>query len=136
MRRREFITLAGGAAATWPLAAHAQQFDRIRRIGVLIALGEDDPQGQQQAQTLLQSLQELGWKRGTNLEVDLRWGRTNNERIQMMAKELVAEQPDVIQVTTTPGTAAVRSQPVASRRQRHRLHQYRSLHGRQVGGAA
>jgi putative ABC transport system substrate-binding protein len=70
-------------------------------------LGEDDPQGQQQAQTLLQSLQELGWKRGTNLEVDLRWGETNNERIQMMAKELVAEQPDVIQVTTTPGTAAV-----------------------------
>jgi putative ABC transport system substrate-binding protein len=106
MERREFITLLGGAAAAWPLAAHAQQ-DRVRRIGVLIALGEDDPQGQQQAQTLLQSLQELGWKRGTNLEVDLRWGGTNNERIQMVAKELVAEQPDVIQVTTTPGTAAV-----------------------------
>ena len=52
-------------------------------------------------------MQELGWKRGTNLELDLRWGETNNERIQMMAKELVAEQPDVIQVTTRPGTAAV-----------------------------
>jgi putative ABC transport system substrate-binding protein len=107
MRRREFITLIGGTAFARPLAAHAQQFDRVRRIGVLIALGEDDPQGQQQAQTLLQNLQELGWKRGTNLEVDLRWGGTNRERIQMMAKELVAEQPDVIQVTTTPATAAV-----------------------------
>jgi len=106
MRRRDFIKVIAGSAITWPLTTHAQQ-DRVRRIGVLIALGEDDPQGQQQAQTLLQSLQELGWKRGTNLEVDLRWGGTNNERIQMMAKELVAEQPDVIQVTTTPATAAV-----------------------------
>jgi putative tryptophan/tyrosine transport system substrate-binding protein len=107
VRRREFIILLGRTAVAWPVAARAQQPDRVRRIGVLIALGEDDPQGQQQAQTLLRSLQELGWKRGTNLEVDLRWGGTNNERIQMMAKELVAEQPDVIQVTTTPGTAAV-----------------------------
>jgi putative tryptophan/tyrosine transport system substrate-binding protein len=107
MRRREFIGVVGGAAVAWPLASRAQQSDRGRRIGVLIALGEDDPQGQQQAQTLLQSLQELGWKRGTNLEVDLRWGGTNNERIQIMAKELVAEQPDVIQVTTTTATAAV-----------------------------
>jgi putative tryptophan/tyrosine transport system substrate-binding protein len=107
MRRREFIGVVGGAAVAWPLASRAQQSDRVRRIGVLIALGEDDPQGQQQAQTLLQSLQELGWKRGTNLEVDLRWGGTNNERIQIMAKELVAEQPDVIQVTTTTATAAV-----------------------------
>jgi putative ABC transport system substrate-binding protein len=74
MRRREFILLIGGTAVAWPLAARAQQTERMRRIGVLIALGEDDPQGQQQAQTLLQSLQELGWKRGTNLEVDLRWG--------------------------------------------------------------
>ena len=74
---------------------------------MLNTLAEGDPQGQQQEQTLLQSLQELGWKRGTNLEVDLRWGASNNERIQMIAKELVAAQPDVIQVTTTPGTAAV-----------------------------
>jgi len=59
MRRRDFIKVIVGSAAAWPLAAHAQQ-DRVRRIGVLIALGEDDPQGQQQAQTLLQSLQELG----------------------------------------------------------------------------
>jgi putative tryptophan/tyrosine transport system substrate-binding protein len=74
MKRREFITLVAAAATAWPLTARAQQPDRVRRIGVLIALGEDDPQGQQQAQTLLQSLQELGWKRGTNLEVDLCWG--------------------------------------------------------------
>jgi putative tryptophan/tyrosine transport system substrate-binding protein len=107
VRRRDFIKIIAGSAAAWPLAARAQQSDRVRRIGVLITLAEDDPQGQQQAQALLQSLQELGWKSGTNLEVDLRWGATNNERIQKMAKELVAEHPDVIQVTTTPGTAAV-----------------------------
>jgi len=106
MRRREFIGLLGGAAA-WPVAARAQRSDRVRRIGMLNTLAEGDPQGQQQVQILLQSLQELGWKRGTNLEVDLRWGASNNERIQMIAKELVAAQPDVIQVTTTPGTAAV-----------------------------
>ncbi len=106
MRRREFIGLLGGAAA-WPVAARAQRSDRVRRIGMLNTLAEGDPQGQQQVQILLQSLQELGWKRGTNLEVDLRWGASTNERIQMIAKELVAAQPDVIQVTTTPGTAAV-----------------------------
>jgi putative tryptophan/tyrosine transport system substrate-binding protein len=97
MRRRNFIAGLASTTAALSVAARAQQSDRVRRIGVLIALGEDDPQGQQQAQTLLQSLQGLGWKRGTNLEVDLRWGGTNNKRIQMMAKELVAEQPDVIQ---------------------------------------
>jgi len=74
MRRREFIAMLGCSAIAWPLAARARQAERVRRIGVLIALGEDDPQGRQQAQTLLRSLQELGWKRGTNLEVDLRWG--------------------------------------------------------------
>jgi putative ABC transport system substrate-binding protein len=73
MKRREFIAGLGGAAA-WPLTARGQQSERVRRVGVLITVGEDDPQGQQQAQTLLRSLQELGWKRGTNLEVDLRWG--------------------------------------------------------------
>jgi hypothetical protein len=90
IRRRELLAALGGAAV-WPVMALARQSDRVRRLGVLISLAEDDPQGQQQAQTLLQSLQELGWKRGTNLEVDLRWGATNNERIQNMARELACD---------------------------------------------
>jgi putative tryptophan/tyrosine transport system substrate-binding protein len=107
--RREFITLLGGAAA-WPLAARAQQSDRVRRMGVLISLAEDDPQGQKWTQAMLESLHDLGWKRGTNLEVDIRWGNSNNERIRLVAKQLVAAQPDVLQVTSTPGTAAVLEQ--------------------------
>jgi putative tryptophan/tyrosine transport system substrate-binding protein len=109
MRRREFVTLLGGAAA-WPLVARAQQSDRVRRIGVLISLGEDDAQGRKWAQVLLESLNGLGWKRGTNLEVDIQWGNSNNERIRTIAKELVAAQPDILLVTSTPGTAAVLEQ--------------------------
>ena len=107
MNRRAFITLLGGAAAAWQLAAHAQQLERMRRIGVLISVAEADLEGQRLVQALLQGLQELGWKRGTNLAVDLRWGNSNNERIRTIAKELVAAQPEVLQVVSTPGTAAV-----------------------------
>ena len=105
MRRREFITLVGSAAATWPIAARAQQPSQIRRIGVLMSGLEADAQGGVQA--LLQGLQDLGWKPGTNLQVDIRYGDGNRERIAAVAKELVAAQPEVLQVTSTPGTAAV-----------------------------
>jgi putative tryptophan/tyrosine transport system substrate-binding protein len=108
MRRRDFITLLGSATAAWPLGARAQQPSQIRRIGVLIASSaEADPEGQRSVQALLQGLQDLGWKPGTNLQVDIRYGDGNRERIAAVAKELVAVQPEVLEVETTPGTAAV-----------------------------
>jgi putative ABC transport system substrate-binding protein len=106
MNRRAFITALGGAAA-WPLAVRAQQPERMRRVGVLISLSEADPEGQRWLQALLQGLQELGWRRGNNLDVEIRWGNSDNERIRMIAKELVAANPEVLQVTSTPGTATI-----------------------------
>jgi putative tryptophan/tyrosine transport system substrate-binding protein len=79
----------------------------MRRIGVLISLAKTDPEGQRWVQALLLGLQELGWQRGVNLEVDIRYGDSNNERIKIIAKELVADKPEVLEVTSTPGTAAV-----------------------------
>jgi len=107
MRRREFITLIGGVAASGSFAARAQQRGQLRRIGVLIAVAESDPEGQRGLQALLQGLQDLGWKSGINLQVDIRYGDSNTQRIAAVAKELVAAQPEVLQVGTTPGTAAV-----------------------------
>jgi putative tryptophan/tyrosine transport system substrate-binding protein len=106
MRRREFITLFGVTVAC-PLAAHAQQPERMRRIGVLIAGSENDPGEQQSLRALLQSLQDLGWKPGINLQIDIRYGGGRQERIAAVAKELVAAQPDLLEVETTPATAAV-----------------------------
>jgi putative ABC transport system substrate-binding protein len=105
MLRREFIAIMGAAVAVPFHRANAQQ--RPRRIGVLIALAEADPQGQRWVQALLQGLDALGWKPGTNLQIDVRYGDSNSDRIQEVARQLVAEQPDVLEVTTTPGTAAV-----------------------------
>jgi putative ABC transport system substrate-binding protein len=106
MQRRKFITFLGGASAAWPLAARAQQGDRIRRIGMLMGLAESDPEGQRWAQTFIQALQELGWRSGTNVRIDLRWA-TDLDHMRTFAKELVELQPDLIQVTTTPATAEV-----------------------------
>jgi putative tryptophan/tyrosine transport system substrate-binding protein len=105
-KRRDFITLLGGAAA-WPVAARAQQSERTRRIGVLVSVSESDPQGQRWLHALLEGLRELGWKRGSNIDVDIRWGDSDNTRIRTIAKELVAAKPEVVQVISTPGTAAV-----------------------------
>jgi putative ABC transport system substrate-binding protein len=111
MRRRDFITLLGGSAvassACWPRAARAQQAGSVRRIAILMGLGENDPEGQQWVQAFLQTLQELGWRSGTNLQIDLRWGASNVDRMRAFAKELVELQPDVIHATTTPATAAI-----------------------------
>ena len=107
MRRRDFVTLVGAATAAWPLGARAQQPSQIRPIGVLMSGSEDDLEEQRSVQALLQGLQDLGWKSGTNLQVDIRYGDGNRERIAAVAKELVAAQPEVLEVETTPGTAEV-----------------------------
>jgi len=96
MQRRKFITLLGGAAATWPLAARAQQPDRMRRIGVLMNLTADDPEEQVRLTAFVQGLQELGWTVGQNVRIDYRWGASDPDRNRTYAAELVALAPDVI----------------------------------------
>jgi putative ABC transport system substrate-binding protein len=96
MRRREFITLLGGAAAAWPLAARAQQGERMRRIGVLMPHAQDNPVGPPRITALLQGLQQLGWIVGRNVEVDVRWAGASAENIRKHAAELAAFAPDVI----------------------------------------
>src|SRR5262245_54481589 len=96
MRRREFIPLLGGAAAAWPLAARAQQRERMRRVGVLMSLAPDDPESPVRIGALLQGLQQLGWTDGRNVRIDYRWGAGDAERIRKSVAELVALAPDVI----------------------------------------
>jgi ABC-type uncharacterized transport system substrate-binding protein len=105
MRRREFMTLLGGAAAAWPLVASAQK--RMPRIGILEPVAEGDPEGERWVQAFLQEMQVLGWQRGTNVQIDIRWGASNLDRIAAFAKELVALRPDLIHVSGTPATAAI-----------------------------
>jgi putative ABC transport system substrate-binding protein len=142
IRRREFIAGLGGAAA-WPLAARAQQRDRMRRIGVLMPAAADDPESLARIGAFLQGLQELGWTGGRNVRIEYRWGSGNAELIRKSAVELVALAPDVILATGTSAMAPLQqakptfpivfvnvSDPVSSgfvrslarpRRQRHRL---------------
>jgi putative ABC transport system substrate-binding protein len=111
MRRREFITLLGGAAVSWPLAARAQQPDRVRRIGVLMGFAENDSQAQAMIGAFREGLQKLGWTEGRNTRIDTRWTTpADAESRQRFAKELVALQPDVILSHTTPTTAALLQQ--------------------------
>src|SRR5262245_40855371 len=106
MKRREFITLLGGAAA-WPLAARAQQGERMRRIGVLMSLAANDAQGQARLAAFLQSLEQLGWIDGRNVQIDTRWGAGDADRTRRYAAELVALAPDVILATGSPPVAAL-----------------------------
>jgi putative ABC transport system substrate-binding protein len=97
MKRREFITLLAGTAATFPLAAHAQQRERMRRIGVLVSgLTADDPEWQARGTAFVQALQELGWTDGRNVRIDTRFGLGDADRLRKSAAELVALSPDVI----------------------------------------
>jgi len=95
-RRRGFITLLGAAAAAWPLAARAQQADRVRRIGVLMSLATDDPEGQARLAAFLKGLHEFGWSDGQNVRIDTRSGAGDADRTRRFAAELVALAPDVI----------------------------------------
>jgi putative ABC transport system substrate-binding protein len=106
MRRREFIVGIGTTAA-WPLAARAQQGDRVRRIGVLMAAGENDPEGKSQLFGLMQGLADLGWTDGSTMRMDVRWAAGDVDLMRKFAKELVNLGPDVIISGTTAGTAAL-----------------------------
>jgi putative ABC transport system substrate-binding protein len=108
MRRREFITLLGGAAAAWPHGVIAQPADRMRRIGVLIALAENDPQAQANIAAFRRGLQELGWTEGRNIRIDYRFAGGNIERMRVYAAELVDLAPDVVLVHSNPFLAALR----------------------------
>jgi putative tryptophan/tyrosine transport system substrate-binding protein len=111
MKRREFITLLGGAAAAWPLAARAQQAERVRRIGVLMGVVEGLPVYRANLGALREGLQTLGWTDGRNVRIDTRWAAPGNmEALQLGAKELVAMQPDLILSHTTPTTATLLQQ--------------------------
>src|SRR6266540_686606 len=94
MRRRDFFSLIGGAAAAWPLAARAQQGERVRRVGVLMDLAADDPEGQARLAAFTQALKQLGWSDGRNLRIDTRWATADD--IHRHAAELAALAPDVL----------------------------------------
>jgi putative ABC transport system substrate-binding protein len=107
IRRREFMTLLGGGVAAWPLAAWAQQSERVRRIGVLTNLAADDPEGQVRNTAFAQALAQLGWTVGHNLRIEQRWAAGDAERIRRYAAELVALAPDVVLATGAAGVAPV-----------------------------
>ena len=116
MRRREFITLIGGAAAVWPLAARAQQGERMRRVGMLHTPAVDDPDGQARNAAFLQGLQQFGWTDGRNVRIDTRWSAGDADRIRSYVVELVAFLPDVIvasgSATVGPLLQATRTVPI------------------------
>src|SRR5262245_58718832 len=107
MKRRKFISLLGGAAAGWPLAAKAQQSERVRRIGVLMNRAADNPEGQDRLAAFHQGLQELGWGIGRNVRIDTRWSEDNADRSAKYAAELVALAPDIILASGTLAVTAL-----------------------------
>jgi len=115
VKRRELITLLGAAAA-WPLAAKAQQGERMRRIGVLMPSAADDPEFQARITAFLQGLAQLGWLDGRNVRIDTRWGVADTDRIRKYAAELVALAPDVILANSSAAIApllqATRTVPI------------------------
>jgi putative ABC transport system substrate-binding protein len=117
MKRREFISLLGGAAAAWPLAARAQQpAERVRRIGVLTPFAADDPEAKARIEAFVHALRQFGWSEGRNLQIDIRWGTGDAERMRHYAAELVALAPDAILAaggaTVGPLLQATRSVPI------------------------
>jgi putative tryptophan/tyrosine transport system substrate-binding protein len=107
MRRRDLITLLGGAAAAWPLAARAQQPGQLRRVGMLIGYAENDSETQARVAAFRQGLEHLGWTEGRNIRVDYRFAPAGPDQAQRFAKELVALGPDILVGNSTPATAAL-----------------------------
>jgi putative tryptophan/tyrosine transport system substrate-binding protein len=116
VKRREFITLLGGAAAVWPLAARGQQPERMRRIGVLMNFAADDPEGQARITAFLQALRQSGWADGRNVRIDTRWAASKPDNFRNYAAELVTLAPDVILASAAPSVArlqeATRTVPI------------------------
>ena len=111
MRRREFVILLGGsAAAAWPLAAHAQQSNRLRVVGVLLAMAPDDPEAQLRVKAFEAGLRELGWTEGRNLRLEYRWAAGDAALLRKQATELVGLAPDLILATSTPVLAALQQE--------------------------
>src|SRR5262249_44946036 len=110
MRRRDFIKVVAGSAAAWPLAARAQQLDRMRRIGVLMAIPETDLSSAAHVVALRQSLQERGWTEGQNIQIEYRWTTGNPDELRAAAKELVGLNPDVIVAHTFNSGIALKNE--------------------------
>src|SRR6516165_9962191 len=107
MKRRDFITLLGGAVA-WPVVARAQQGDRVRRIGVLMSIASDDPEAQLRVAAFEAGLRDLGWVQGRNLHIEYRWGAGQTAVVRPQAAALVASVPDLILATSAPATIVLR----------------------------
>ena len=107
MKRREFITLLGCAAVTWPFAVRAQQPDRIRRIGVLMGVTKDEPEGQARVAALREGLQKLGWIDGRNIRIEERWADGGIDSVRTYAAEMVKLAPDLIVANGTPFVEAL-----------------------------
>jgi putative ABC transport system substrate-binding protein len=107
MRRRDFITLVGGAAAVWPFAARAQQSERMRRIAVLMNFAAEDAEGQARLAAFLQGLQQVGWAVGHNVRIDTRWGAGDPDRYRQYVAELLALAPDVILANSSAALASL-----------------------------
>lgn len=110
MRRREFLGALGGAATAWPVMARAQQSGPMRRIGVLIAIAESDPETQVRHAAFRQGLERLGWVEGRNIRIDSRFAAGKADQFHVLARELIALRPDVILAHTTPVAAALRQE--------------------------
>ena len=108
MKRREFITLLGGAAVGWPVSVRAQQGERVRRIGVLMNLAADDPESPVRVAAFQQRLQQLGWTDGRNVRIDYRWGAGDVDRSRKYAMELVGLSPDILLCNGAVGLGALR----------------------------
>src|SRR5215471_2377037 len=107
LQRREFVAALGGAAAAWPLAAKAQQGERMRRIGMLVPYDENDPEQKRRLSAFMQALADLGWTDGRNLRMELRWFGDDSNRLRALAQELVGLQSHIILANGTPATVAL-----------------------------